>query len=93
MPTYRYRCAECGTFDLLRRMSERAEHEPCPGCGSPAVRVFTAPALHSVDAALGAALTASERSADSPAVVTAVPASRRRTPVTTDPRHLSLPRP
>jgi putative FmdB family regulatory protein len=93
VPTYRYRCATCGTFDLVRPMARLAEREPCPGCAEPAHRVFGAPALRSLDPAVRRALTAQERSADSPRVVTSVPPSTRRTPLTTDPRHLSLPRP
>jgi putative FmdB family regulatory protein len=99
VPTYGYRCTTCGGFDVVRAMSGRADREPCPSCGLPAARVFDAPALRMLAPGLRSALTAQERSAHDPAVVTTVPAppghpaSRRRTPVTTDPRHLSLPRP
>jgi putative FmdB family regulatory protein len=93
VPTYSYRCPACGGFDVVRPMAARAEREPCPDCGAPAARLFAAPALRSLAPGLRSALAAQERSADAPEVVGAVPPSRRRTPVTTDPRHLTLPRP
>jgi putative FmdB family regulatory protein len=93
VPTYSYRCPECGGFDVVRPMAARAEREPCTGCGRPASRVFGAPALRGLAPGLRSALSAQERSADAPEVASTVPPSRRRTPVTTDPRHLSLPRP
>ena len=93
MPTYSYRCTSCGTFDLIRPMSAVAPQEPCPDCAGPARRVFGAPALRSLTPAVRGALAAQERSADAPTVVTSAPPSPRRTRTTTDPRHLSLPRP
>lgn len=36
MPTYDYKCRDCGRrFDAMRRMSERANAPSCPECGSP----------------------------------------------------------
>jgi putative FmdB family regulatory protein len=32
MPTYSYRCAECGTFDWIHPMTDRLTD--CPKCGS-----------------------------------------------------------
>jgi putative FmdB family regulatory protein len=93
VPTYSYRCAACGTFDLIRPMSAATPQEPCPECAGPARRVFGAPALRSLTPAVRGALTAQERSADAPEVVRSVPPGPRRTRTTTDPRHLSLPRP
>lgn len=35
MPTYNYRCLDCGTtFSAMRRMAQRAEAPPCPVCAS-----------------------------------------------------------
>ncbi|CAH2778198.1 MAG: hypothetical protein CPDRYMAC_1106 [uncultured Paraburkholderia sp.] len=32
MPVYDYTCAECGAFELVRRISERNENASCPQC-------------------------------------------------------------
>jgi|YelNatPaOPRAMG01_1025707.scaffolds.fasta_scaffold26639_2 putative FmdB family regulatory protein len=35
MPTYEYRCADCGErFEITCRMSEREQLAVCPKCGS-----------------------------------------------------------
>ncbi|HEY0573400.1 MAG TPA: zinc ribbon domain-containing protein [Pseudonocardia sp.] len=93
MPTYGFRCARCGPFDVRRSMTELSELERCPTCAGPASRVFGAPALRAVAPAMRRALDAQERSAHQPAVVTSTPPSHRRTPISTDPRHARLPRP
>ncbi len=95
MPTYSFRCAGCGPFDLVRPMAAAHEQAPCPGCGQPGARSFGAPALRRLNAGLRAAVEAGERSAESPQVVRDVPATgRRRTArTTTDPRHARLPHP
>ncbi|NEZ59015.1 FmdB family zinc ribbon protein [Adonisia turfae] len=43
MPLYDYKCADCGPFDVWRKMAEVKIPLPCPGCGVIATRVFTAP--------------------------------------------------
>ncbi|WP_445188155.1 FmdB family zinc ribbon protein [Pseudonocardia sp. Cha107L01] len=93
MPTYGFRCGRCGPFDVRRAMADLSELERCPHCAEPASRVFGAPALRAGDPGMRRALDAQERSAHQPAVVTSTPPSRRRTPVSTDPRHARLPRP
>jgi putative FmdB family regulatory protein len=94
MPTYQYRCATCGRFDLVRPMADVQVSESCPDCGETARRVFGLPGVSFVDPGLRRALDASGRSAESPQVVTDVPGrARRATPITTDPRHAKLPRP
>jgi putative FmdB family regulatory protein len=93
VPTYSYRCADCGAFDVRCAIAERTREQHCPQCGRPATRLITAPALRGLAGAVRGALEASERSADAPEVVTSLPRSRRATPITTDPRHLMLPRP
>ncbi len=46
LPRYDYECAACGErFDIERPMTEAGEPCPCPFCGAPARRVFTAPKL------------------------------------------------
>jgi putative FmdB family regulatory protein len=94
VPTYGYDCTDCGAFDLVRPMAEAGEVAPCPGCGAPGRRLFGAPALRSpLDPALTGAIDASARTAEAPGVVDRLPASRRRTRYTADPRHQRLPRP
>ena len=45
MPTYEYRCRDCGhSFDIVQKMSdEQLTH--CPECGGELRKVFTAPAI------------------------------------------------
>lgn len=45
MPTYSYRCAQCGPFAAVRRMADFDQSAPCPVCASDAVRTLTVPAL------------------------------------------------
>lgn len=93
MPTYSFRCAACGAFDVQCAIADRTLTQRCPICGGEGSRLFTAPALRRLPVAVRGALAASERSADAPDVVTSVPRSSRATAVTRDPRHLTLPRP
>lgn len=46
MPTYDYRCTECGAqFEVYHRIS--AQYPPCRRCGGGTKRVFlSAPAVH-----------------------------------------------
>lgn len=40
MPTYGYRCEQCGQeFDIWQRMSDEAKAD-CPKCGGPGKRLF-----------------------------------------------------
>ncbi|MEC4765400.1 FmdB family zinc ribbon protein [Mycobacterium sherrisii] len=94
LPTYGYKCGDCGPFTLVRPMAEARSLTDCPGCGDAARRVFGSPALHALDTGVRRAHDASERSAEAPQVVSSVPGrSRRATPITSDPRHARLPRP
>ena len=45
MPTYEYRCRDCGhSFDIVQKMSDdQVTH--CPECGGELRKVFTAPAI------------------------------------------------
>jgi len=41
MPTYEYRCRDCGRdFEIFQRMSDRPG-APCPDCGRPAERLIS----------------------------------------------------
>lgn len=94
MPTYRFSCVVCGTFDLIRPMSESGAAAGCPSCDRPARRIFAAPALRALSGGLRTALDTQHRSADVPDVVTALPPRTGRTQRrVTDPRQLRLPRP
>ncbi|MGQ0483603.1 MAG: FmdB family zinc ribbon protein [Pseudonocardia sp.] len=93
MPTYSFRCTACGEFAVRCPIAERAGPHRCPTCARPGIRVYDAPALRAMAGPLRGALESAERSADAPETVTSVPRSSRATPVTRDPRHLSLPRP
>jgi len=45
MPTYEYRCRDCGhSFDIVQKMSD-ASLTHCPECGGALRKVFTAPAI------------------------------------------------
>ena len=45
MPTYEYRCRDCGhSFDIVQKMSD-ASLTHCPECGGELRKVFTAPAI------------------------------------------------
>jgi putative FmdB family regulatory protein len=94
MPTYRYSCAVCGSFDLVRPMRDSGADAGCPSCARPARRVFAAPALRSLSSGLRGALDAQHRSGDTPEVVTSPPPRTGRVQRrVTDPRQMRLPRP
>jgi len=67
MPVYEYLCATCGPFTATRPMVEFEAPQPCQGCGSVAPRVLlTAPHLATMSSQRRLAVTANERSADTP---------------------------
>ncbi|WP_127782025.1 zinc ribbon domain-containing protein [Rhodococcus sp. X156] len=86
MVAYQYRCAEHGVCEVQRPMGSAPAQWPCPECGGDTARVFAAPHLGLADRGRLAAIDATRRSADEPAVVTSVPGSgaRRRTPTASD---------
>lgn len=46
MPEYRYRCNDCETvFDVEEDIEADHDVAPCPGCGQPCDRVWTAPVI------------------------------------------------
>jgi putative FmdB family regulatory protein len=96
VPTYAYRCPQCGPFELVRPMAASDAAADCPRCSATSTRVFAAPALRALHPGVRAALERDERSADGPDVVSALPSAGhrgRRVRHTTDPRHARLPRP
>lgn len=97
MPTYEFRCAEHGVFDVVRPIARRDEAQRCPQCAADATRCLTAPQLRLGDARARRLLDATAATAHSPAVVTSPPARPTAgAPVArpaADPRHARLPRP
>ncbi len=93
MATYEYRCAGHGDFAVRYPIGEAVAVAPCPACGSDAVRVFSAPLLTRTSRPLAAAIERSERSAEAPEVVSAVPGRRRAAPPRVAPGRPRLPRP
>jgi putative FmdB family regulatory protein len=45
MPNYDYDCTRCGPFSESHPMAEFAQPQSCPGCGDPAPRALTSPAI------------------------------------------------
>jgi putative FmdB family regulatory protein len=45
MPIYEYKCENGHVFDVIQRMTDEPLRE-CEGCGAPAARVLSAPAIH-----------------------------------------------
>jgi putative FmdB family regulatory protein len=42
MPLYDYRCTQCGRVSEVRHGFDENHDEPCPACGAPVRRVFSA---------------------------------------------------
>ncbi|MEU7714517.1 FmdB family zinc ribbon protein [Micromonospora chalcea] len=91
MATFEYRCPQDGSFDVVLPVGTAGPSTSCPRCGFPATRVFSAPRLARMPAALREAVDRTERSAEQPEVVGRVPGGRpaRRS---TNPAHARLPR-
>lgn len=50
MPIYDYECADCGAFEVMRRIAERDDPVDCPQCSGAVERIHTgAPMLASSD--------------------------------------------
>ena len=66
MPIYDYQCDGCGSFTVLRKMSESEARVACPNCGISSVRVITAPQLAILGKAQRSAYERNEKSAHEP---------------------------
>lgn len=42
MPLYDYKCTQCETVREVRHGFKESHDEPCPACGAPMTRVFSA---------------------------------------------------
>jgi putative FmdB family regulatory protein len=93
MPTYSFRCSECGPFDLTHSMADVVPTPPCPTCTAPARRVFGLPQLATFSRGQHGLADMAAASAERPTVTTTIPAAlgRPRTPHR-DPRLPALPR-
>lgn len=69
MPVYEFRCDGCGSFEERRSLEEVEQAAYCPGCGTAARRVYSAPNFKTVPAALSKAKDRAEKSAYEPGVV------------------------
>ncbi|RZL88937.1 MAG: zinc ribbon domain-containing protein [Variovorax sp.] len=67
MPTYDYRCDDCGGFDARRSVSDRDAPIACPDCGCISVRVLSAaPRLALMADGTRRAIAVNERAAHEP---------------------------
>ncbi|MBU8812566.1 FmdB family zinc ribbon protein [Mycolicibacterium goodii] len=78
MPTYTFRCSNCGPFDLTRAIAEHSSTPACPECQTPARRVFGSVPLTTFTAGHHRAFDAAAASAESPTVVKSIPAGADR---------------
>ncbi|WP_462288335.1 FmdB family zinc ribbon protein [Nostocoides sp.] len=95
MASYDFDCPSHGITTVSMPMAQVTSTLPCPACGQPARRVFSAPQLRFGDASARRLLLATEQSAHEPAVVSApigAPLTRRGRPVA-NPRTARLPKP
>lgn len=95
MPTYIFRCAECGDHERFFNMSAVPDVAACPACGSTSPRRPVGASLGIGPTPAMRALDASARSAYAPTVVSAPPPGlgRRRRTTSSNPLHARLPRP
>ena len=93
MAVYVYRCAEHGVLDVVAPIGTAPATASCPRCAGTATRVFTAPRLSLGSAPARALLDRTERSADSPDVVTRPPSPARAPAAPRNPALARLPRP
>lgn len=94
VPLYDFRCADHGVTSVRYAMSEVPATSACPTCSVPMRRRFTSPALGSGNTAASRTIEATQRTAETPGVVSSLPTQQRPTrPVSHDPRHAKLPRP
>jgi len=70
MPIYAFTCADCGDFDLTRRVADAGAPATCPLCGTTARRVFTPPGLAVLSKPVRGLLDREEKSIHEPEVAT-----------------------
>ena len=82
MPTYEYRCRDCGPFDERRGIAQATLPAACPVCAGSAARSYTPPGGRSAAGPFGGASRADrsriDRARTGEPVVTGPPSGRRR---------------
>ena len=83
MALYEYRCEQDGAFDVMLPLGTAPAAMACPECAGESSRVFSAPAMKTMNRDLYRALDHEEKSKTNPDVVTSLPSRPRhqRTPV------------
>ena len=67
MPTYDYMCADCGSFEAVRRIADRDAPAVCPQCGLQATRVMIyAPFLADMASNVRNAMATNEKASHEP---------------------------
>ena len=69
MPTYEYKCPDCGIVEKLHAIGEAPFNEICPHCDSCVSRVFSAPLVSRSSDQLRAAFDRAEKSRGEPTVI------------------------
>ncbi|WP_453984993.1 FmdB family zinc ribbon protein [Brevibacterium casei] len=93
MPTYLFRCDDCGDTERAFTMAAKPDSIHCPDCQGAARSVVASPHLGVGGSPAARLIDTTERSAETPVVVSRVPGtSRRQQKVSRDPRHAKLPR-
>ncbi|MGE2733944.1 FmdB family zinc ribbon protein [Mycolicibacterium vaccae] len=78
MPTYSFRCSQCGPFDLTCAITEAVTEPPCPTCAGAARRVFASPSLRTFSAGQHRLSDMAAASAERPTVTRSIPAAAER---------------
>ena len=67
MPTYEYRCVDCGDFTASQPIAQYQQPQPCPDCGADSPRaLLTAPAFAGMSSGTRHAHATNERSSHAP---------------------------
>lgn len=95
MPLYEFSCSAGDRFETILPMSSSIREVPCRFCEQTAFRRVSAVGLSRVTGSAAALMDRTLASAESPDIVTSLPAGRHRpaAPVTRNPLHQKLPRP
>lgn len=96
MPLYEFRCPEGTTTDASFSMATVPDSLDCPDCGARAPRQISIPRLSRTGSPAFQLMDRTRRSAESPDVVTSIPAGPGQaapTRYTHHPLHQKLPRP
>jgi len=92
---YAYRCPGCPEFEASFPMGQAPSSTACPQCAQPAPRRLSVPRLATGSTAARRLVESTQRSAEQPDVVRALPTRGGSRPPThsTNPLHRRLPRP